>query len=170
MSPFFVLYQTMWPHIWQHPWTGKCFFSSSTVLMFLDWVISSLQYKCFVVLRWHMKHHAHTMFYTLQLIAWELFCTLSLKTEYALCLTLIFLTDLTICKTSCNNYAGNFQGHLIEVYNLFLVTNLFCLYSHLYRKQLIHIYQSPDILITLITLLKKKVNFPTEIDSCNILF
>jgi hypothetical protein len=49
------------------------------------------------------------------------------------------------------NYAGDFQGHVIGFYNPFVVMNLLCLYSHSQRKSLLHIYQSPDILITLIT-------------------
>jgi hypothetical protein len=44
---------------------------------------------------------------------------------------------------------GDFQGHVIRLYNPFIVTNLLYLYSHSQRKSLLHIYQSPDILINL---------------------
>jgi hypothetical protein len=48
-----------------------------------------------------------------------------------------------------NNYMGDFQGHVIRLYNPFVVMNLLCLYSLSQRKELLHIYQSPDILINL---------------------
>jgi hypothetical protein len=82
----------------------------------------------------------------------SMMCTLFLRIEYTLSLTLIFITNLITSELSLcnNNYAGDFQGHVIGLYNPFDVTNLLCLYSHSQRKSLLHIYQSPDIIINLI--------------------
>jgi hypothetical protein len=84
----------------------------------------------------------------------SMMCTLFLKIEYTLSLAQIFITNPTTCNTSLhnNNYAGDFQGHVIRLYNPFVVMNLLCLYTHSQRKLLLHIYQSLDILIILIQL------------------
>jgi hypothetical protein len=49
-----------------------------------------------------------------------------------------------------NIYTGDFQTHVIRLYDPFVVTSLLCLYSHSQRKSLLHIYQPADILINLI--------------------
>jgi hypothetical protein len=56
-------------------------------------------------------------------------CTLVLKIEFTLSLTLIFITSLTNCNTFFifYKYAGDFQGHVIRLYNTFVVINLLCL-------------------------------------------
>jgi hypothetical protein len=51
-------------------------------------------------------------------------CTLFLKIEYTLSLTLIFITNLTaILSLRNNNYTGDFQGYVIRFYNPFVVTS-----------------------------------------------
>jgi hypothetical protein len=53
----------------------------------------------------------------------SMMCTLFLKIEYTLSLTLIFITNLTNSNTlfSNNNYAGDFQGLVKGLYNPFVV-------------------------------------------------
>jgi hypothetical protein len=49
-----------------------------------------------------------------------------------------------------NNFEGDFQGHVIRVYNPFVVTNLLCLYSHHKKITAAHllIIQYSNYLIT----------------------
>jgi hypothetical protein len=52
-------------------------------------------------------------------------CTMFLKIEFTPSLTLMFITNLTtILSLRNNNYAGDFQGPVIGLYNPFVVTLL----------------------------------------------
>jgi hypothetical protein len=93
---FFILSRTMRPHLWQHLWIGKCFFSV-VVLWNVSRLGSTLQLFPSVKMAYETPRIYHVLYHAS--CCMSMMCTLFLKTEYTLSLILICITNLTTCNT-----------------------------------------------------------------------